>query len=283
MSASGVHAIRRGSSGLAPRSGVAPPAALYPKEHGAYAILGIPLAAALVIGGTGVVALLTALAAVAGFVAHEPLMVSLGRRGQRAQSATPHAKRRLVLLVLVAVGSGTLAFWWAPLNVRMALAACLLFAGAACGMSVAKLHRTLAAQLIDIMSLTIPGAVILMAEGAPAGLAFRFWLAWVVGRIATTTAVHSTIAGQKASTQGRIPPINEGLVAGSILCGVVGLVLGLSEWIAITPLLGAAVYLRCRPPLRTQMRQTGWVLLAVNVVSALWMISLWSSRGGMMG
>lgn len=277
MSATGVNVLGRRPAGLVHRPGAAPPVPLYPKEHGAYAILGIPLAAALVIGGTSAVAVLTAVAAIAGFVAHEPLMVSLGRRGHRAQVATPHAKRRLTALALVAAGSGGLAFYWASPEVRLALVVCLLFAGLGCGMSIANRHRTLAAQLIDIMSLTVPGSVILLAGGVPLGLAFRFWLAWVIGRIATTTAVHSTIAGQKASAQGRVPRINEVLVAASIACGAVGIALGQNEWIAIAPLLGAAVYMRCRPPLRSRMRQIGWILLVVNGVSAVWMVFLWSS------
>lgn len=283
MNATTVNIVRRQPSGDVQRPAVIAPVQLYPKEHGAYAILGVPLASALVIGGMGVVAVLTTVAAIAGFVAHEPLMVALGRRGHRAQSATPQATLRLMLLMLVAFSSGGTAFWLAPFEVRLALTVCLLFAGFAFVMSVAGLHRTLAAQLIDIMSLTLPSSVVLLAGGVHLSLVIRFWFAWVIGRIATTTAVRSTIASQRASIQRHIPRINNVLLAATVASCVVGILSGLNEWIAITPLLGAAIYLRYRPLRIIHLRQLGWVLLAVNVFSAIWMIYLCLPRDGDIG
>jgi hypothetical protein len=280
MNATTVNVVRRQPSGDVQRPAVIAPVQLYPKEHGAYAILGVPLASALVIGGMGVVAVLTTVAAIAGFVAHEPLMVALGRRGHRAQSATPQATLRWML---VAFSSGGAAFWLAPFEVRLALTVCLLFAGFAFVMSVAGLHRTLAAQLIDIMSLTLPSSVVLLAGGVHLSLVIRFWFAWVIGRIATTTAVRSTIASQRASIQRHIPRINNVLLAATVASCVVGILSGLNEWIAITPLLGAAIYLRYRPPRIIHLRQLGWALLAVNVFSAIWMIYLCLPRDGGVG
>ena len=76
-----------------------PAAKLKPKEHGAYAILGIPIVTALLVAGPQVAGVCVAIAAVAGFLAHEPMLVAVGHRGARAQRATPAARRRLALLL----------------------------------------------------------------------------------------------------------------------------------------------------------------------------------------
>lgn len=54
---------------------------LKPKEHGAYAILAIPLVTGLVAAGPTLVGGCIAAAAFTGFLAHEPLLVTLGHRG----------------------------------------------------------------------------------------------------------------------------------------------------------------------------------------------------------
>ena len=76
-----------------------PATKLKPKEHGAYAILGIPIVTSLVITGTTVVGVSVAAASVAGFLAHEPLLVAWGHRGSRAKQSTPSAAKRLTLLL----------------------------------------------------------------------------------------------------------------------------------------------------------------------------------------
>src|SRR5262245_24372432 len=58
---------------------------MLPREHGAYGQLLLPLATALAISDLHVSALLTAAAAVAAFIAHEPMLVLLGGRGARAR------------------------------------------------------------------------------------------------------------------------------------------------------------------------------------------------------
>lgn len=283
MNATILNVVGQRPNDVVHRPKVIAPAQLYPKEHGAYAILGVPLASALVIGGLSVVAVLTTVATIAGFVAHEPLMVAMGRRGHRAQSATPQASLRLMSLTLIAFLSGGTAFWLGSFEVRLALTVCLLFAGFAFVMSVAGLHRTLAAQLIDIMSLTLPSSVVLLAGGIHFSLVARFWFAWIIGRVATTTAVRSTIASQRASIQKHIPRINDLLLAATVASCVVGILSGLNEWIAITPLLGAGIYLRYRPTRIIHLRQLGWALLAVNVFSAIWLIYLCLPRHGGVG
>ncbi|MCA9137296.1 MAG: YwiC-like family protein, partial [Planctomycetales bacterium] len=84
-------------------------AKLKPKEHGAYAILGIPICTALIMTGPTVVGSAVAVASIAGFLAHEPLLVAIGHRGKRAQRTTPNARKRMVVLLALAFACGLIA------------------------------------------------------------------------------------------------------------------------------------------------------------------------------
>jgi len=83
---------------------------LLPQEHGAYGQLAMPLLTGLALGRPTPAGLTLAAAAVLGFVAHEPLLVALGRRGRRALDEDGGRARRLLVrlgtlsLVLGAVG-----------------------------------------------------------------------------------------------------------------------------------------------------------------------------------
>src|SRR5262245_26094413 len=80
---------------------------LAPREHGAYAELGLPIATALSMGRPGLSPVLLAVAAGAMFAAHESLLVVLGQRGARAQREDgSRAARALTLLGGVAALSG---------------------------------------------------------------------------------------------------------------------------------------------------------------------------------
>ena len=253
------------------------PARLHPKEHGAYAILGMPLLAALLIGGVTAVGVLTILAAVAGFLANEPLMVAWGRRGQRARSATPTATRVLVTLLLIAGVSGSLALWLGTPGVQTALLGCAVFAALGFGLSAGGWQRTLTAQLVGIVGLTLPSVVVLLAGGIELRLALALSSAWMIGRVATTTAVRSVVARSKASLQRRVPFINDVILLLVASAAAIGMSTGIGEWITVSPLLLAAVALRLWPPAMKDIRNLGWRLVAVNVVSCVWMVAWYAA------
>jgi hypothetical protein len=77
---------------------------LAPREHGVYGQLAVPMAAALASGRPGPVALLLAASAGGFFLAHEPALLLLGRRGERARTEQRgRAMSRLLALGLWAV------------------------------------------------------------------------------------------------------------------------------------------------------------------------------------
>lgn len=264
-------AARRPRPAVKPTEVVAP-VRLHPKEHGAYAILGVPLVAALCIEKINAVVVLIMVAAIAGFMAHEPLMIAMGRRGRRALLAAPQAASRFSLLMFVALWSGGMAIWWAPPDVRLALAVCLLFAGLGFALSAAGLQRTLPVQMIDMLSLTLPSSAMLLAGGVNQDVVVRLSAAWVMGRIATTTAVRSAIAKMKTSLHRDIPIMNDAIFVSMIVACPFGILSGLGELIVITPMLATAVWLRFLPPGLIHLRTIGWLLLAVNILCAVWMV-----------
>src|SRR6188474_1875399 len=78
---------------------------MLPREHGAYGQLLFPLGAALAIAGVHPSGMLTATAAVAAFVAHEPLVLLLGGRGARAR----REQRRQAIMWLAISGAVAVA------------------------------------------------------------------------------------------------------------------------------------------------------------------------------
>ena len=252
--------------------GIARPVRLHPKEHGAYAILGMPLVVAFVLGGLNTVAVLTTIATIAGFVANEPLMVLAGRRGERARSTTPSALPILESLLLLTVLAGVAAVWLSSSTVRWTLAACAWFAAAGFAMSAAGWQRSLTAQLTGIIGLTLPSAAVLLAGGFDSGSVERLSAAWIIGRVATTIAVRSVVALQKASTHHKAPRINDVLLAAAVLACVIGSVSAMRECLFIVPLVASALFLRLRPPPIRHMRRIGYALRAANAATSVLMI-----------
>ncbi|HRE13175.1 MAG TPA: YwiC-like family protein, partial [Usitatibacteraceae bacterium] len=83
---------------------------LIPREHGAYAELGFPLVAGLVLGRPGLAGWLFVLAAILLFLANESVVVLVGARGKRAREENgPAAKRTLAILGGLGVAAGLAA------------------------------------------------------------------------------------------------------------------------------------------------------------------------------
>jgi hypothetical protein len=142
---------------------------LYPKEHGAYAILGVPLVTALFIVGLTPVTALLSIATVAAFLTHEPLLLLAGVRGPRARAAAPQAGRILFGRLAMAIVCGAAAFWGANSVARVGMMVCLVFAVGEIVASATGNSRTLAAQILALAGLALPSAVVLAAGGIDVG------------------------------------------------------------------------------------------------------------------
>src|SRR5512139_2368612 len=94
---------------------------LLPREHGVYAEVLFPIVTALIIGPASPGGVCFAIAIIAAFLVHEPVLVLLGRRGGRIKRELgAPARQRLVLLASIAAASGVIGLWNATTPVRIA-------------------------------------------------------------------------------------------------------------------------------------------------------------------
>lgn len=249
---------------------------LYPKEHGAYAILGVPFVVALVIVGLTPATVLFSIATVCAFLAHEPMLILAGCRGNRARVAAPQAWPILIRRLIVTVSCGLLAFAFSLPLARAGMSLCLLFASIEVAVAVTGKSRTLSAQLTGLAGLTLPSAVLLTIGGIGIEVAAQFWLIWFAGRVATTVSVRTAIARHRknvlASRMAHICDLL--LVTAIIVCGG-GILAGTPQWLITIPLLLSAVVLRTLVPHPRHLKQMGWSLLAVNVLSGALQLWIW--------
>lgn len=249
---------------------VAKPAAMEPKEHGAYAILGIPIVTSLIIAGASVSGVCIAIAAIAGFLAHEPLLIVWGLRGQRAKRSTPAARKRLLLLLLLTLAGGTTALILGSPAVRWALLACALLATTGFALAIAGKHRTLGGQLWGIVGLSVTCLPILLAGGLAVSTSLEIWTAWIIGFTATTLAVRSVIAAQK-----RKPRSIHWVGIGALSLVVAALTVSPYSLAIVTlPMLVMSWYLLIAPPSAKHLKRVGWSLVVCTVTSSVWMISV---------
>jgi len=165
---------------------------MLPREHGAYSQMTLPLVTSFVTAGVSLPALLTGLAVILGFLAHEPLMVLLGRRGGRVRDRAEGGARTTLMIIgaaMIAVGIAAILLapassrLWFALPMCVAAAAIVVFAiaaargalswtpliaiapGLVAALSLAFQTRTPALKTIGwtLMSTSTAGAVVLMA------------------------------------------------------------------------------------------------------------------------
>lgn len=258
-----------------PHDRVVIPVRLNPREHGAYAILGVPLATALFIVGLTPATVAVSLAAVISFLAHEPLLIVTGARGNRVKrSATVAARALWIRLSLVAVCGG-IAFWLSDDTTRLGLIACLLIAVIECSLSARGRNRTLAAQSLGIAGMTLPCAVVLLAGGVNAVPAVQFFLIWYFGRLLTTVAVRTTIRRHKASATIQSMRSHDAVSIVALVVCSFGVLFGSSLWLVTVPMVASGALLRLTMPRPRRLKTIGWCLLAINIACGLAAIAIW--------
>lgn len=248
---------------VAPRTAT-PTVSLKPKEHGAYAIVTIPMLTALVTSGASIVSVAVVVASLSGFFAHEPLLVALGHRGRRVRRDAPVARSRATGLLLLSVLAGTTAMWFGTPGVRITLVGCLLLAIASLTLAVARQHRTLGGQLFGVAGLSVPCVPILMTGGLSWQQTLLVWSVWLLGFVSTTLAVRGVIAAQKRQPR-TLHWSGLGFatvaIAGSASAGI---------WLplATLPMIAASWFLMVWPPPAKYLKRVGWTLVVGTIATA---------------
>lgn len=234
---------------------------LMPREHGAYAQLGLPLTAVLIGGHATVAALSFAVAACAAFVAHEPLLVVLGQRGGRARRDDgARSGRRLAGLGVVAVLSGCAGLALAQNALPMVGIAAAIAAVAGIFVFWGR-ERSLAGELGASAALTAAALPVAAASGLDAGRAFAVSAVFYATAIVSTVEVRAVARREESATA----RLSAWAVCSFLVCAL-AVEAPRFALTVIPPLLvivGTAV-MRPRP---ARLRQLGWSLAAASLVS----------------
>lgn len=237
----------------------------WPKEHGAYGQLFVPLAAALASGSGALTAWLWAGAASLAFFAHEPMRIALGERGARAQRGRGREAviRALVLAAgAIALALGALARGGVPWRVLAALTA--LTVGST---TLAALGRVKTLGGESLAALTLAGASVPVALGGGVALpvALVAWLAWGLSFLVAVASVHWIVARHKKRSHrgARAVVVLAALILAVSLRGAgVAALASLPTWVV------SAIWIALAPP-PTALRRVGWSLAASSVAVAV--------------
>lgn len=241
---------------------------LWPREHGAYAQLALPLVAALLMRAPTLPACLFVIAAAGAFLANEPLLVLRGHRGaRRAASDGPRARRRLLVLAAMTLVAGAAGITLAT-NVTLVVTACAAIpAFVLVGLASRGSQHARSGELVAAVALPAAAAPVAVASGVAMSSAILVWAAWAIGYGASVIAVHRVIARhRRAATQ-----LDRALaVAG---CAVILLACVLATWrpvmSVVLPLLVLATALVMYPPRARHLRAIGIALVAASSASVV--------------
>jgi YwiC-like protein len=240
---------------------------LLPREHGAYFQLVIPLAAAAFSQAPGIAGASLMAASGLAFLAHEPMLILLGARGQRLRSAEGRRARGwFAALAGSAVVLGAIGLVVAP-TATCLVAAPALAAGAALVVAATRRsEHTLGGELVAAVALTGAASVARVASGAAVQPALLQWLGWVIGFSASVIAVHRVIARHKrpATLVDRLASV--GLCAGAALLIATATRYPTSTIAAPLVLLAAGVV--TMPPPARRLRAVGVAIAVTAAFSA---------------
>lgn len=248
----------------------APKRFLWPREHGAWGQMAMPLATGLALGRPGLAAWLLALAAALAFLAHEPVLVLLGARGTRALSEDGSLARRLLAALGVpAAAAGLAGLALAPAALPwLALPGLLLLA--TMGFARRRAEMTTAGEIVAGAAMASALLPVAVAAGAGAGATAHAFLAWVISFAMAAIAVEAVLARGRAGshrTRGGADPGRRnaaraaGVWAASAVAAALGLLPGAVPLaLAPTAAFGVGICLGGVGPGR--LARLGWMLVA---------------------
>lgn len=243
---------------------------MLPREHGAYAQLGFPLATALILGGPDPAALLLTVAIIAVFLLHEPIMILSGGRGGRAKrEAGDRARARAATLIGAALLAGLAGLWWAPAEAR---AAALIPAGLGlllAPLTLTRREKTTLGELLVAVALPSTMLPVAMAAGVSASTAVIAAGVWTVVFSLGTLTVRAIIARAKKNVETAWPPaLAPGLSAIAIAAAVAlasGSAIPPLAAIAVVPTAAVALIFGLLEVHPRNLRRMGWSLVASNI------------------
>lgn len=236
----------------------------WPREHGAWAQLLMPLGAALLCGRATVDSLLLALAAIALFVAHEPLLVLRGQRGKRTRATEGAlARRHLLQRIAVALPCGLWVVARQPRPVLFALGVATLLGAAPFGLALLGRSKALAVPWLASTALASLAWPVALTAGMGKDAALLLAATWALGFALMTTSVHACKA--RALSQ---PSLNAWLTASLATAGAALIAaLFLPPWQPLAPMALSGIVLALLPIRLRYMSRVGWLLAAASLIT----------------
>ncbi len=245
---------------------------LWPREHGVYAQVSLPLFTGLFISPTLAGALIGS-AVVAAFLLHEPLLVLAGGRGNRrkAELATT-AKTHLAVLASGALAAGGGGFLLAPLPARVALMPLV-----GCGlltlfMAWRHVPKTILGELLVALTFSLALLPVTLAGREPE------LISWIV--VGIWTAVFGiqtlTVHGVKARG-GRTAHLTAAIATALLVLSGLGAKMMFPVLIALAgPALVTIAVVVSRTG-ATRLRRIGWAFVCADSTTLFLILLTWPS------
>ena len=249
---------------------------LLPREHGAYGQLVVPLVTGLVLGHFRLPALFCAAAAVAAFLAHEPMLVELGHRGPKAKRELGSSARVMLLRMGVVAGLfGAAGFATAPLAALLAGLPGFALATIVLLLLLRRRERSLVGETLVAATLSSALLPVALAGGAELPRALGAFVVFAVGFALVTAAVRGVIGRNKREGSATLAYVAALAAVASMGAAWTftrgglrpGVVLGL------TPFAAFAVGMAVVPLGPRALVRLGWSLVAASVLASIAVIA----------
>jgi hypothetical protein len=248
---------------------------LWPREHGAYMQLLFPVASAWILGWPSVAAVCLGLAAVVVFIAHEPLLVLIGRRGARRRRAQGGAAAvRLATLGTLAVALGAVGLWFADPTARGLTLVPLIVGVPAVALALTGHERSLAGELYLGLLFALIALPVATAAGMVPTDAALLAGAWTAGFWVGTIAARGILLQKRDGGRGLRAAAGAAVTVavGSIALAASGLV-PVAFALAPLPFVAVALALALKPPPPRRMMAIGFTLLGACVATTLLLVA----------
>ncbi len=246
---------------------------LLPREKGAWGQLIFPMATGLAMAHGQAASIAFAIAAVASFFAHEPLLVLFGLRGDRTRRGV---ERRALLWVvscaLVGLVALALGLVWADRAARAWAIAPVALSAASLIVLAKGRERTTPGEILASSAVSSWIVPMTVAHAEHADAALHAWIAFVAALTAATIAVRGVLEGFR--NQGRSGLRSVARVVSPLLLAAAVAAWLAGQWpvwipVALAPTLVVSLVLSLRAVAPRQLRTVGWTLIASTAFLAV--------------
>jgi hypothetical protein len=231
----------------------------------------MPLVTGLALARPTVPAALLAAGTILAFLAHEPWLVALGHRGERARITDgPRALRAMLGLLAAAGITGGTGLWLAPPPVRMAALVPAALAALVVLMVLLEQERTIPGELTVAFALAGSGALVALASGASPRLATAAFATWVMAFGTSVFAVQTVLVRARSRGERDRGPLHAAGVLVILAGGTAAALEGGLGWAvpaAVLPTAALSLIVCLAPFSARRLRLLGWSLVAATTAT----------------